>query len=187
MKLGKIHFSIIGGLSIAIFLLCTALKHGCLDSIARALSVSFFLYIVGWCIWDRWVWKHTLSVKFTGIPDLNGIWKGRLYSYFGGGNEKDVQITINQTASKFIVKNKTNEITSISFISMWHDEYSGRNKDLFYIFRTYPNNEFKKENPIQYGTGRIIHDKVNPDTIRLDYWTDRETIGYMDLKRIDEK
>lgn len=183
MKLGKIHFSIIGGLSITIFLLCRVLNYDYFDSIARALSVSFFFYIVGWYIWDRWVWKHPLAVKFTGIPDLNGIWRGRLYSSFNGGIEKDAQITIKQTASKFIVENKTNEITSISFISIWDGEYLHRKKDLFYIYRTYPKSEFKDKNPVQYGTGKITHDNAVPDRIRLDYWTDRGTKGYMDLKR----
>lgn len=186
MKLSKGHFYFVGVISIGFFLLFIALNFKLSEAVSRALSSAFVAYAIGWFLWDRWVWKMPFAAKLTGIPDLNGIWKGRLYSSFNGGLEKDTQISIKQTASKFIVENKTNEIESISFISIWDGELSHKKKDLFYIYRTYPKSEFKDKNPIQYGTGKIIHDKAAPDTIRLDYWTDRGTKGYMDLKRGNE-
>lgn len=183
MKLSKIYFYIVGAISISFFLFFLAFKNGLMESVTRGLSAAFIVHAIGWFLWDRWIWKTALAIKATGIPNLNGVWEGCLYSSFNGGLEKDTQITIRQTGSKFIVENKTNEIESISFISVWDGELAHKKKDLFYIYRTYPKSEFKDKNPIQYGTGKIIHDKNIPNTIRLDYWTDRGTKGYMDLKR----
>lgn len=183
MKLGRIHFSIIGTLCITFYLLLTIMKYGCFESITRALSGAFVVYAVGWFIWDWWAWKHPIAVKFTDIPDLNGIWKGRLYSSFHGDIKKDTEITIKQTASRFIVENKTDEISSVSFISKWASEILHKKKCLYYVYQTDVKRECRVENPIQYGTGKIIVERNKLDSIRVEYWTIQGTAGHMDLKR----
>lgn len=53
---------------------------------------------------------------------------------------------------------------------------------LYYTYITNPKSKYSKENPIQYGTCRLLINST--DKLTGTYWTSRKTIGDMELTKI---
>lgn len=77
-----------------------------------------------------------------------------------------MQITTNEITSNTIVANLVEE----------NEEYI-----LYYTYITNPKSKYSKENPIQHGTCRLM--LSNKDYLTGSYWTSRQTIGDIELKR----
>ncbi len=130
-------------------------------------------------IYERWLWKFSPLEK---IPNINGEYIGNIeYNYNGHPDTKKATIIIKQSLLSTNVKITTNEITSSTITSNFiseNDEFI-----LYYTYITNPKNKYRKENPIQYGTCRVI--VKNKSELQGIYWTTQQTIGDIYLKRRD--
>ena len=147
----------------------------------NSLGITWILPVLSvlWLLFDKVLWR-CISPKIIRQYKLYGNWHGTLYyKYRGKTGSKEVRLTIKQTFLNTAVHIKTDEMVGKSLVSKWHFDQD----KLFYIYQTDPKTEVKDQNPIQYGGAQI---KINPDNmneIRIEYWTDRNTKGHMELKR----
>lgn len=113
-----------------------------------------------------------------------GVYKGIIkYNFNGAASKKDTLVKIKQTLFSIKVQITTNEITSNTIVGNLvkeNEEYV-----LYYTYITNPKSKYSKENPIQYGTCRLLTNDKN----RLvgTYWTSRQTIGDIELEKINNK
>ena len=70
----------------------------------------------------------------------------------------------------------TNEITSNTIVANLVEE-----NEEYILYYTYITNPKSKENPIQHGTCRLM--LSNKDCLTGSYWTSRQTIGDIELKK----
>lgn len=148
--------------------------YDCFGFAGEAISVT--MIIMG--IYERWLWQFNPLER---TPNIKGKYSGSIeYNYNGNSDKKETTILIKQTLFSTNVRITTNEITSSTIISniiLENNEYV-----LYYTYITNPKNKYSRENPVQYGTSRvIIKNKTELEGI---YWTTRQTIGDIYLKRI---
>lgn len=93
--------------------------------------------------------------------------------------KKEAMIKINQSLLSTKVKIFTNEITSNTITS--NIVYENGEYVLYYTYITNPKSKYSRENPIQYGTCRVI--SKSESELQGSYWTTRQTIGDIYLKR----
>ena len=132
-----------------------------------------------WAIFNYAVWRIWPSLF--GRKIISGKWKGKIKSSFKGSTTKDVEVKIIQTFSNTTIKIKTNEIVSKSVVVGWDK----KDNILYYIYKTDPIIKFKDKNPVQDGAAKIVFDKqTHKNKLIIEYWTDRETTGYIELKKV---
>lgn len=127
------------------------------------------------CIFWR-IWPSLFGRK-----NISGKWTGKIKSSFNGSTSKNVNVTIRQTFLNTRITAKTNEIISKSVVVVWDNP----DNILYYIYKTDPCIKVKDKNPVQDGAAKIVFDKkANKNNLTIEYWTDRKTVGYMDLKKV---
>ncbi len=148
--------------------------YGC---IGEAIGIT--LMLMG--IYEHLLWQYNPLEK---IPKIKGDYSGYIeYSYNGTHDKKEATIKISQSLLSTSIKIITDEITSntiVSNIIFENGEYV-----LYYTYITNPKSKYSKDNPVQYGTCRLVCD----DELELKgtYWTTRQTIGDIYLIRCKEK
>lgn len=149
-------------------------SYDCFGAAGEAISVTSIL--MG--LYNAFLWKFNPLEK---SPRLTGTYNGHIaYNFSGKNSTKDVTVIITQTALSVKVKIITNEITSNTIVGNLIEE----NDDyvLYYTYITNPQSKYSKENPIQYGTCRLM---ANSKTkLNGTYWTSRKTIGDINLKKV---
>lgn len=169
MILDIVFFGIVG--------ICWVLSQwlGGYIGVAWALPILSVL----WFVFEKWLWRY-VPPKVIRQYIICGEWSGKLYyEYKGKKGVKDLRLTIKQTFLRTDICIRSNEMVGKSIASKWRFDQD----KLFYIYQTDPKTEFKDANPIQYGGAQI---KITPEdmtAIRIEYWTDRGTKGYMELKK----
>lgn len=140
-------------------------------------SITISVIIMG--LYEKWLWRYNPLEK---IPKMDKMYNGKIeYNYDGIYSEKETTISIKQSLLTTSVKITTNEVCSNSISSnlvLENSEYI-----LYYTYITNPKSKYSKENPIQYGTCRLMLDDKN--NLRGNYWTSRQTIGDIYLTRGD--
>ena len=139
--------------------------------------ITLTLFIMGF--YCTVLWKYNPLEK---TPRLMGTYNGIIeYNFNNIKDKKDVSVIIKQTLLSIKVQIITNEIMSNSItgnIVEENDEYV-----LYYSYRTNPKSKYSKDNPVQYGTCRIpINDREH---LNGTYWTSRQTIGDIELFKMD--
>lgn len=138
-------------------------------------AISVTLIFMG--VYERWLWHYNPLEK---IPKIKGEYSGNIeYSFNGTPEKKGASIKITQSLLSTNVKIMTNEIISNTIASNIVSE----NGDyvLYYTYITNPKSKYSRDNPIQYGTCRLI--VKNKTGLQGVYWTTRQTIGDIYLKR----
>lgn len=142
-----------------------------------AAGEAIGLAVICMGVYNTFLWRYNPLEK---IPHLMGIYNGYIeYNFSGDIKKKEVRVDIKQTALSVKVKIFTNEITSntiASNIVKENDEYI-----LYYVYVTSPKSKYSKENPTQYGTCRLL--KTNDNELNGIYWTSRQTIGDIELRK----
>ena len=113
-----------------------------------------------------------------------GTYKGIIeYNFNGAALKKDTLVKVKQTLLSIKIQITTNEITSNTIVGNLVEE----NEEYvhYYTYITNPKSKYSKENPIQYGTCRLLTNDNN----RLvgTYWTSRQTIGDIELVKVNDK
>lgn len=128
-------------------------------------------------VYDKWLW---IINPFESTPKLKGSYTGKLiYNYNEKSKRKNIKVDIAQTSLKVRIKITTNEITSNTITSDIVEE----NGDyvLYYTYLTNPSSQYSAQNPIQYGTCRLI--QTDKGKLEGRYWTSRKTIGDIKLTK----
>jgi len=147
--------------------------YNCYGFAGEAISIT--LILMG--LYERWLWQYSPLEK---IPKIKGKYSGYIeYSYNGSFDKKEAMIKINQSLLSTKVKIFTNEITSNTITS--DIVYENGEYVLYYTYITNPKSKYSRENPIQYGTCRVI--SKSESELQGSYWTTRQTIGDIYLKR----
>jgi hypothetical protein len=164
------------------------------------IPVSFFLplsIVIGalsvlLLVFERWVWAWPGFRLFTNRPDLRGTWKGVIRS-----NWKDDErgtglglfhayVTIHQTYTGVHLRLFTRESQSVTTTATLvcepdeHHVLSG-------LYRNVPRQLLRSRSPIHHG-GLILNIAgLKRDHMSGSYWTDRQTFGEVELRRVSKK
>lgn len=138
--------------------------------------ISITIIIMG--VYSGLLWRYNPLEK---TPKLMGRYKGVIvYNFDGIEAKKNTFVKISQTLLSIRIQITTDEITSKTIVGNLveeNDEYV-----LYYTYITNPKSKYSKENPIQYGTCRLLVSDKN--CLSGTYWTSRQTIGDIELKRV---
>ncbi|BEU86955.1 hypothetical protein TAMA11512_04190 [Selenomonas sp. TAMA-11512] len=131
-------------------------------------------------LYSGFLWRYN---PFEKTPKLMGLYEGIIeYNYNGAVAKKDTFVRIRQTLLSIKIQITTNEITSNTIVANLVEE--NEEYVLYYTYITNPKSKYSKGNPIQHGTCRLILSAK--DYLSGKYWTSRQTIGDIELKRIDD-
>jgi hypothetical protein len=139
-------------------------------------AVTITLLLFG--LYNSLFWRWNPLLK---MPRLYGSYIGIINSsYKGNQKNKKIRVEIKQTALSINVKITTDEITSNTIVSNLIEENG--EYILYYTYITNPQNKYKKENPIQYGTCRLFC-KTKTE-LQGQYWTTSNTTGDIELRKV---
>lgn len=142
-----------------------------LDFASKAITVTT---IVG-LLYDKWIWKWDPFVK---TPKLFRRYTGIMHSDYNGSMDiPDVILDVNQSYFHVSVKMKTRESWSRSIASSIDDDYDSYR--LTYTYINEPKADYADRSTMHYGTATFTID--DPAHITGNYYTNRKTIGSMDL------
>lgn len=128
-------------------------------------------------IYVKYIWKY---IPFEKTPRIYGTYEGIIrYNFNGNESEKNIRLEIKQTLLSVKVKVITDEITSDSIMGNIVEEREAN--VLYYTYITNPQSKYSMNNPIQYGTCRLIITDI--DKLEGIYWTSRRTNGDIELKK----
>lgn len=157
------------------------------DEMNIAFAIDCFSTSVTICtlvsiLFCSYLWKLKFFKSwFVQIPNLNGTWKGTLISTWEGSNPIDITLEIKQSLFKIscvmITSESKSESISCDYII---DEDNQKNK-LTYIYINKPKSIHRDRSAIHYGSVILEIDK---NTLNGSYWTDRKTIGDIELIRL---
>lgn len=143
------------------------------------ISWAFPILTALWFLFEKCGWK-ILPAWLVKQYKIYGDWSGKLYYHYKGKDGiKDIRLTIKQSFLKTEICIKTDEMLGKSIVSKW----CLKQDKLLYIYNTDPNSEVKDKNPIQWGAAQIKIDPNDLNKLRIEYWTDRQTKGHMELKK----
>lgn len=142
-------------------------------AIGEVISITLILM----SFYCSFLWRLN---PFESIPKIMGDFEGIIeYNYNGESKTKKTEVKIIQSLISTKVMIWTNEIMSQTIASELIKE--GEQYCLYYTYITNPKSKYSKENPIQYGTCKLIIQ--NKNKLEGTYWTNRQTIGDIELKR----
>lgn len=137
-------------------------------------------------IFDKWLWKlpliHSLFVPF---PNISGTWQGSIISSWTDPQTSkqippiDAYLVIYQTYSslnlRIMTRESRSDLLSGNFISN-----KGSPHKIAGIYNNVPNIEVRERSPIHYGG--LLLEIHNDQTLEGEYWTDRNTKGYLKFR-----
>ncbi len=138
---------------------------------------------------DRWLWRLPLfSGWFVDRPDLQGTWRGTLRSNWVHPDtgervgERPIYLVVRQTFSSLSVRLMTGESSSDSLAASLVKLPSGVDV-LYCIYESIPDLWVRDRSPIHFGGMRL---QVHDGDTRLDghYWTDRNSVGDLEVARV---
>ena len=154
-------------------------------SLVSIAFTPFAIYKTLFLLFDKWLWKWSFISKWTGIPNLNGSYKGILISSYDKEKQIDMELCISQT------------FTHISFVSTFGDSSSNsslarilRDNDLItcldFIYEN-QSDDFNVESGHHTGVNQLTFNKKK-NTLSGRYFNDRGTQpnkGRIKLQRIN--
>lgn len=154
-----------------------------LPAVSVALVVAF----------DLWIWKWPGVNRIIGRPRIFGTWATKIAPRTDslippGGNSGPIEATalIEQTFWTLAVSMTTAESRSTSLAA--HIERDGESKRQYqvtYTYRNTPKAAVRSRSPIHVGAVHLTVDGGKPTRMDGTYWTDRLTVGDLELTRID--
>lgn len=165
------------------------------DSMRRLLayipSVSVLLAVV----FDLWVWKWPGVHRMVNRPRVDGTWRTTIRPHEKsripkGGNRGPIRsaVVIEQTFWTLSVRLLTAESSSMSEVTSLRSHGESREQRLLtYTYRNEPRAEQRPRSAPHRGACEFTVVGRLPKTFTGTYWTDRFTVGDMDLKLVDRQ
>jgi hypothetical protein len=150
------------------------------------ISTTIYINIFIWMIFISWAWKWKIFYSWlVQTPDLSGKWKGKINSNWNDGKGKSIpaEITIKQNFFHISVKIKTKESVTHSISSNFNIDKDGGTQQLFYCYLNTPKAGIRERSAIHYGSTLLSFEGFKVSKMTGEYWTSRETIGEIELKR----
>ena len=144
-------------------------------------TLGLFFGVIHWAF-GKYIWRYQLlhKLRWVTIPDLNGKWKGSVYSSYNH-HKNSVTVTIKQTWNKIRIELKSSTSTSASEIAVFVCE-SPTDYFLHYCYKNEPRSSSKDTMHAHRGTARL---RVKDNGLEGEYYTgrDRSTHGELRLTR----
>lgn len=144
------------------------------------IAIFGFVFLLVFYLFDRYLWKISKAgLKLSKIPNLNGVWKGKIQTNYVEGMEIDADVEIKQTWSSISIVLKTKNSKSSSEVAFIATSKS----QLIYHYFNQPSNISDKNLHKHYGT--VFLDLEGNDNLNGFYFTDRDrkTQGNICLNR----
>ena len=151
-----------------------------LEVISMVVAIDIFLIT----IFTKWTWKYKIFQNWLVVfPDLNGSWKGFIYSNWinPDTNKKPdpipVMLNIKQSFFNINCKMITEEMESYSYAEGFIIDSDKQIKNLAYSYTSNPKSSLRYRSTPHDGT--IVFKIVEKPLLKLEgrYWTERETTG----------
>jgi hypothetical protein len=135
---------------------------------------------------EKWLWRLALVRALIGItvPDLSGVWKGKLFSSYGEHTALDVKVVVSQNWTSMVLSLETDGSVSLSKTAAFVRERPGA-ICLHYNYFCEPYTGSSGSMHAHRGTGEIIL-KDDSESIEGSYYTgrDRRTFGTFTLSKV---
>lgn len=165
--------------------ICSYIFNSLTESISVITIIAF--------LFDRYFWQCSIFRNWLVlIPNLNGKWKGIICSDWINPDTKEkcmpieTSLSIKQSLTNISCVMTTGEMKSNSITSDFRIDINNQVLELSYVYLSIPNLTVRNRSQIHHGA--IIFDIIieNNNVIRLkgNYWTDRKTIGTIELNKI---
>lgn len=182
-KYEKMIVPIIVMVSITVFVCCCIEKPVTLGDWCGYVGNGITVAIAFWGLYSTILWKFNPLER---TPKLFGYYIGEIefsHKKNGVNQKKKIKVQIKQTLYTIKVISKTNINESSSVAEILREENGLA--ILYYTYLTNPKTNERKNNPIQYGTARMVVDNV--EQINGRYWTTQVTMGDMFWHRVKKK
>ena len=183
---------VFGTLLIAIYLLIVFIRGHVgdysLSHLWADLSSSVSITAIIAFAFERWLWKLPIFQGWlVPFPSLAGEWQGTInYNWNNADNSKDINLTIRQTFLRIQIIIETDESMSRSICGSFDIERMRGRQHLIYSYLNEPKAMVRDRSQIHYGTAMLeFNDKGN--SMAGTYWTDRKSVGDMNLKKVSEQ
>lgn len=149
------------------------------------LSSSISITAIFAFAFERWLWKLPIFQRWlVPFPSLAGEWQGTIsYNWNNTDNSKDINLTIRQTFLRIQIIIETDESKSRSICGSFDIEKMRGRQHLIYSYLNEPNATVRDRSQIHYGTAMFEFNDTG-DTLNGTYWTDRKSVGDMNLKKV---
>ncbi|NTU85718.1 MAG: hypothetical protein HGA45_41385 [Chloroflexales bacterium] len=161
-------------------------------SLFKPSSLVLSTIIVVVTVFEKWAWRWSpLYPWFVRTPNLLGAYKGEVNSHWvdpATGKQRGAIpafLVVHQTLSSVHIRLYTAESESCSVLGAFVEAPDGRT-DLLFTYRSEPRLEVRPRSPIHYGGARLAIGQES-DQLEGSYWTDRQTIGTLNFRRISRK
>lgn len=145
--------------------------------ITEAIGITGLIMI----LFNKFMWKWKIVNCFIKHPVLHKKYKGSLmFTWNDQMGERPVEMDIEQTFLNIRVDFKTNESSSDSINAAI--EYIGDKPYLLYLYMNTPDPNLRDVSPIHYGHAKF--DLKNTDSLVGDYFTDRKTVGRIEVQAV---
>jgi SMODS-associating 2TM, beta-strand rich effector domain len=150
-------------------------------SVVGAVSLSLLLF-------DKWAWKFwPLNGFLIKRPLLHGTWRTELQSDWVDPSTNQVippincYMVIRQTASTLSIRLVTRESRSETVSAAIEDCGDGT-FEVNCAYRNKPRAMYRHRSDVHFGAMLLMADCLRPPMLEGDYWTDRKTIGTINLR-----
>lgn len=149
---------------------------------------SLSLFGIFYTLFDKyiWKWKWLTRIGIVTTPNLNGIWKGELYSsYFNFTKRQDASLIIEQNWSKIFIKGEFNQSTSSSDTTSLKVNSGGSVKLLYSYYNDKHPEYFQQNNSNHRGYANL---EISDNVIKGNYFNDptnNPNHGKLHLKKLD--
>ena len=158
----------------AIFAVCCLIKKPqTIDDFSSHISYAVSGVCILFVLYERVLWKQ---IPWNRPPILKKEYKGLInYKYNDECVSKAIRIIVKQSWLSVNIKTATDINSSHTVTGTILAEHG--TSVLYYTYITNPSAVSQGENPIQYGTCRMIIDGDNDSNITGRYWTSSRTVG----------
>ena len=157
------------------------LSNNIITSIRYAAVFEVIILSVLLFLWE-YIWKFFPKLNKLLFPNINGTWDAEIhYEWNGKKDMKEGRAIIKQNFINLSIEFITNQSeTETLIVQPKRNAESGR-LQLYYIYRTIPNNSTAAQQNSYMGTAILKFDPDNNCLLQGNYFTDRDTKGVFKL------
>jgi SMODS-associating 2TM, beta-strand rich effector domain len=158
----------------------------------KAFSFLPLLLVLLFTVWDLWLWKLPLVVKYVGVPDLNGTWLGEYESEWidsqGHRNRETAPavLTVKQDYTTLSVVLVSGESKSYSVLSHVTQLESGEYR-INYEYSNTPLVKYRQKMPSHLGSAELTIASARGRHLAGEYWTNRMSQGALSFNWISDR
>jgi predicted pore-forming effector associated with SMODS systems len=158
---------------------------------SKAFSFLPTAIVIGFAIFDQWLWRLSAISKIVHMPNLIGTWRGELVSMHldDDGNETThagfvVVLTIRQTFTSISLTMMTEKSKSRSAAESIVRNANG-DYTVYYHYNNVPKLSSRARLQLHAGGAVLEVSDHYPTTLAGEYWTNRKTRGTFKLTKIN--